>query len=54
MTNLTDQINQIIKTEHTDNGWATYEKCKRILREGNLSPEQYQEGINFVVKELGI
>ena len=54
MTNLINQIEQIIKTEHTDNVWATYEKCKRILRGGNLSPEQYQEGINLIVKELGI
>lgn len=34
--------------------WALYEEGKRKLRDANLSPDEYEQGINRLCAALGI
>lgn len=38
----------------TESIWETYESEKRKLQQENLSPEEYEEAIKQICKDLGI
>ena len=40
--------------EHGDKDYITYEECKKVIKENNLSCEEYIERIEYVLKRLGL